>query len=92
MSKTSDHKLKSFDVKSLFTNVPLDFTIDLILKHIYKDNKIQTNIKKKEMKQQLFLCTKNVHSSYSGIIYQQCDGVVMGSNLGQCLQEFSWYM
>ena len=26
----SDHKLISFDVKSLFTNVPLDFTIDLI--------------------------------------------------------------
>ena len=58
MSKTSDHKLKSFDVKSLFTNVPLDFTIDLILKHIYKDNKIQTNIKKKEMKQQLFYVQK----------------------------------
>ena len=31
-----------FDVKLLFTNVPLDFTIDLRLKHIYENNNIQT--------------------------------------------------
>ena len=65
----SDHKLISFDVKSLFTNVPLHFSIDLILKRIYEDNEIQTKIKKKEMKQLLLLCTKNVHFSYNGIIY-----------------------
>ena len=47
ISIPSDHKLISFGVKSLFTNVPLDFTIDLILKRIYEDNEIQTNIKKK---------------------------------------------
>ena len=85
ISIPSDHKPISFDVKSLFTNVPLDFTIDLILKRIYKDNEIQTNIKKKEMKQLPLLCTKNVHFSYNGIIYQQCDGVAMGSPLGPVL-------
>ena len=53
-----DHKLILFDVKALFTNVPLDFTIDLILKCIYEDNEIQKNIKKKRMKQLLLLCTK----------------------------------
>ena len=36
----SDHKLILYDVKLLFLNVPLDFKIDLILKHFYKDNKI----------------------------------------------------
>ena len=46
----------------------LDFTIDLILKRIYEDNEIQTNIKGKEMKQ-ILLCTKNIHFSYKGIIY-----------------------
>ena len=69
ISIPSDHKLISFDVKSLFTNVPLHFSIDLILKRIYEDNEIQTKIKKKEMKQLLLLCTKNVHFSYNGIIY-----------------------
>ena len=29
------------------------------------------------MKQLLLLYTKNVHFSYNGIIYQQCDGVAM---------------
>ena len=50
ISIPSDHKLISFDVKSLFTNVPLDFTIDLILKRIYEDNEIQANIKNKKMR------------------------------------------
>ena len=36
ISIPSGHKLISFDVKLLFTNVPLDFTIDLILKCIYE--------------------------------------------------------
>ena len=34
ISTPTDHKLISFDVKSLFANVPLDFLIELILKHI----------------------------------------------------------
>ena len=85
ISIPSDHKLISFDVKSLFTNVPLDFTIDLILKRIYEDNEIQTNIKKKDMKQVLRLCTKNVRFSYDGTIYQQCDGIAIGSPLGPAL-------
>ena len=46
----SDHKLISFDVKLLITNVPLNFTIDLILKGLYEDSEIQTNIQKKKKK------------------------------------------
>ena len=83
----SDDKLISFDVKSLFTNVPLGFTTYLILKRIYKDNEIQTNIKKKKVKKLLLLCTKNVYFSYNGIIYQQCDVIAMGSPLGPVLAE-----
>ena len=37
------------------------------------------------MKQLLLLCTKNIHCSYNGIIYQQCDGVAIGSPLGPVL-------
>ena len=48
ISIPSDHKLVSFDVKSLFTNVPLDFAIELILKRIYEENEIKTKIRKKE--------------------------------------------
>ena len=40
----ADHKLVSFDVQSLFTNVPLDETINIIADYIYsKDNQIKDN-------------------------------------------------
>ena len=40
----------SLDVSSLFTNVPLDYTIDVILRRIYTQREIETNITKKELK------------------------------------------
>ena len=39
------HKLVSFDVQSLFTNVPLNETINIIVDYIYsKDNQIKGNL------------------------------------------------
>ena len=81
----NNFKLISFDVTSLFTNVPLDFTIDVILKRIYDENEVNTNIPKQQMRDLLFLCTKNVHFNYNGDIYTQVDGVAMGSPLGPVL-------
>ena len=43
-----EYKMVWFDVVSLFTNVPLDEIIDIIIKRIY-DKKINTDILKKEM-------------------------------------------
>ena len=37
-----DYKMVFFDVKSLFTNVPLDRTINVILKKIYDQAELQT--------------------------------------------------
>ena len=34
------------------------------------------------MKELLLLCSKNVHFTFNNDIYQQCDGVAMGSPLG----------
>ena len=39
------------------------------------------NIKKKEMKELLLLCTKNEHFSYNDTIHQQCARVAMISPL-----------
>ena len=77
--------LVSFDVTSLFTNVPLEQTIKIILKRIYEIKEITTDIKKDDMKKLLYLCTKEVHFSFNGKIYIQNDGVVMGSPLGPVL-------
>ena len=55
ITKAQDHELKSFDAKSLFTNVSVDFTIDLILKSMYDSNEKQENIIKKGIKELLIL-------------------------------------
>ena len=77
----NNFKLISFDVTSLFTNVSLDFTIDVTLKRIYDENEVNTRCKQ-QMRDLLLLSTKNVHFSYNGDIYTQADGVAVGSPLG----------
>ena len=77
----SGFHMVSFDVKPLFTNVPLEYTIGLVLERIYNKGELVTNITRSEMKEML-LCTKNVHFSYNYDIYIQRDGVAMGSCLG----------
>ena len=72
----------SFDVKSHFTSVPLEYTIHIIIKRIFEDHEITTIFTKSEMKKLLTLCSKNVHFSVNNDIYTQIDGVAMGSPLG----------
>ena len=43
----------SFDVKSLFTNVPLETTIDIILRKIYANHELTTSLTKKKVKELL---------------------------------------
>ena len=45
----------SFDVESLFTNIPLDFTINLILERVYKNKEIEIMIPEHELKKLLNL-------------------------------------
>ena len=79
------YKMVSFDVVSLFTNVPLDETIDIIIKRIYDKKEINTDIPKKEMRELLYLCTKNAHFTLNNKTYLQVDGVAMDSPLGPVL-------
>ena len=81
----SGFHMVSFDVKSLFTNVPLEYTIGLVLEWIYSKEELVTNFTRSEMKEMLLICTKNVHFSYNHDIYIQRDGVAMGSPLGPVL-------
>ena len=76
------HSMVSFDVKNLFTNVPLDFTIDHILKQVYDEKILGCKLKRGDLKRLLQLCTKEMHFSFNDVIYKQVDGVAMGSPLG----------
>ena len=79
------YKMVSFNVKSLFTNIPLEKTIEITLKRIYQCKKINTSVSKKEMKQLLTLCTKNVHFTYDNKSLSTkrwgCYGVTTGASL-----------
>ena len=81
----STSKFASFDMFSLFTSIPLDFTIDVILQQIYREKDIVTNITLNELKEELLLCTKNVHFSFNGQFYLQKDDIAMGSPLGSVI-------
>ena len=58
-----DYKLISFDVTLLLTNIPLDYTISIILKRIYDHRELEIKISRREMKDLLLVYTKNVHFS-----------------------------
>ena len=85
---SNGYQMVLFDAKSLFTNVPLDRKIDIVLRRTYGPimiNDQQTSITSSEMKELLILCTKNVHFRFDNVIKVQNDGVAMGSPLGPVL-------
>ena len=60
---TKVKRFVSFDVISLFTNIPLNKTIDIILDKIYNHEVLHTTIKKRTMKKLLRnTCTKTPFS------------------------------
>ena len=83
----SDHMV-SFDVKSLFTNVPLYFTISIIAEHIYSDKSLSIpSFPKNTFIQLLKLATGGLFM-YKDIFIQQKDGVSMGNPLGPTMANF----
>ena len=80
----------SLDVESLFTNVPIDDTIEIILNHVYNHPTLRAPKMSQEiLKQLLQLCTSELpFKSPDGSIYKQVDGVAMGSPLGPCFANF----
>ena len=67
-----------FDVVSLFTNVPIDATIDVIITHIYGFEETDTRITKNEMRELILLCTKSVHFMFNGETRTQKVDVAIG--------------
>ena len=74
----------SLDISSLFTQVPLNETIDIILKLI-NDHHVNIGMPDALLKDLIEICTKDVTFSFNKEIYIQTDGVAMGSLLGPIL-------
>jgi len=89
-SNNCDGIIASLDVESLFTNVPIDATIEIILQHAYHHSTVPPpKIPKEILKQMLELCTKEApFRSPSGGLFLQVEGVAMGSPLGPTFANF----
>ena len=90
----------SFDVKSLFTNVPRQYTIEKIKKYFDEEHGgtviERTNeegktaaLRSEILAKLLAKCTKG-HFQYNKKLYTQVDGVQMGSPLGPTLAN--WFL
>ena len=82
-----DHRLimASLDVESLFTNIPLDETIDIVTSKVFGRKRKVNGISKRDFKRLLEISTKGTVFFFNGHYYKQRDGVAMGSPLGPAL-------
>ena len=75
--------LVSYDVTSLFTNVLLDETIQILADKAFNDgwfNKThELNLSRDQLIELLNAATKNQLFQFNGNLYEQTDGVAMGS-------------
>ena len=86
--KEKDYCL-SFDVVSLFTNIPLAETIDMIAERLYSDNNTKgiPSIPKTSLIELLKCATSGIFS-HRDKLFQQKDGVSMGNPLAPTLANF----
>ena len=76
--------LVSYNLASLFTNIPLQETIDIAINFILNHNP-NLNITKKELKKLFLFATSQTHFIFYIKFYNQIDGVAMGSPLAPVL-------
>ena len=80
-----EYFMASLDVESLFTNIPLEETIKICCDSLYKNQELLRNISKNQFEKLLRAALSNNYFLFDGSIYQQIDGVAMGSPLGPSL-------
>ena len=88
--------LVSYDVANLFTNIPLQETIDIAINLIFNHNP-NLKITKKELNFFFLFTTSQTHFIFNNKFYNQIDGVAMGCHLAPVLAnifmgfyEFKW--
>ena len=87
--KVQSHQiLVRFDGVSLFTNVPLEETTEIIANHLfYKDNPNIPPIEKHAFIKLMKLATHGMFL-YNGELFKEIDGIAVGSPLGPTLADF----
>lgn len=76
--------MTSFDVCSLFTNVPVDLAYEM-LQSRWAEISTKTTLQRNDFLGLLDLCTNNSYFVYNDVYYKQIFGVPMGSPLSSIL-------
>ena len=87
LSVTSIPYMCSYDIVSLFTNIPINGTIEISLDMLYKDTNLVHGLTLLQFKKLLIYCVKQNHFVFNGMYHDQVDGVAMGSPLGPILAK-----
>ena len=77
--------LCTFDISSLFTNVPLAETIEICADVLYRDDSTAPPFPRKIFVELMQTATSSVEFSFNNNMHRQIDGVAMGSPLGPAL-------
>jgi hypothetical protein len=91
----ADDIMTSFDVESLFTNVPTEETLDILKEKLDKDETLssRTPIPKDSVMALTKLCITTTYFQYKDAFYQQKSGMAMGSPLSPLMANLfmEWF-
>ena len=86
-----------FDIKYLFTNIPLEETVSIATENYFNINRPSRNFTPKLFKDLLLSTVKDIIFLFNGNIFSQIDGVGIGNPLGPtfanlflCHHEKNW--
>ena len=79
----------SLDVDSFSTNMPLDETIEICVKELFKSSQTVSRLNKQQVLEMLSLTTKENVILFDQKYYSQIDGVAIGSPSGPTLTNIS---
>ena len=74
--------MASFDVESLFTNIPLAETIDICIDNLFRENEIIHGFTRQQLKEILNVAANDCLFMFNEKFYVQVDGCAMGSLIG----------
>ena len=83
--RINDCILASFDVKSLFTNIPLRETIDICIDELFQDEDMVLGFTRQQLHKLLSLTATDCCFIFDSKVFKQKDGVAMGNPLGPTL-------
>ena len=93
----SNYIMASFDIVSLYTNIPIHETIDLILDLAFCNREMFSGFNKVQFKKLLEISLLDTYFIFNKKLYKQCDGLAMSqpvaptlANIFLCIHEKKW--